>query len=264
MEHSSDPTQGILAAVELKARKKGEYRLSHLWSFDFGGPSTASPLRIDDTLYFDGFRPSQGAPFGPQAFAVRDGGKQPRQRFQLAVADLVPASMAQDPRGGLWLYSLLLPVLSRHDERTGELLQSIDLAALLPSGGAYVPASAMTIAGTESDPVMLVTAASLSAAPNYLVAIDLSKEALLWAWSTGDEMSAGQFPILLGADGPRIVFSSRTSGARPRRGDTVRGAAIAGCRLSSSADNAYGDSTAPAVLTCCTSRLGTAARNSRA
>ena len=60
-----------LAAVDVDPDAINESdRLRLAWHFEFGGGSGASPLLINNVVYFDGHRPQPGAERAPHVFAV--------------------------------------------------------------------------------------------------------------------------------------------------------------------------------------------------
>ena len=148
---------------------------------------------------------------GPLFFAVRDAGNHPSLVWTFQLPRPAQASAAQDPRGGLWVFGAgdgHLVRLADEPDRQGHavVLQQIDVGAL-SSGG--VPASAMSIAGAATDPVMLVSslAVSVPGLRPELLAIRLSDSALLWRVDTGAP-ALGQFPILRAGDGAPVVAES--------------------------------------------------------
>ncbi len=95
-------------------------------------------------------------------------------------------------------------------------MQSINVDALVAEQGVHRPASAMTIAGTTTEPVMILAVASF-AATSYVIAVDLVTEELLWKVPIADtpaQHPAGQFPLLTNGIDIRTVFALRTGGAR--------------------------------------------------
>jgi hypothetical protein len=189
------------------------------WHFEFGGPSGASPLLINRTIYFDGDRAAPGAPKDPHIFAVADAGGAPAEIWRRRVAGSVVASFARDPRpgAGLWTYSLLSPWLLRRSSATGAVLQAVNVDELVADAGRHVPLSAMSIASPWWQPTMLLIATAFNGGSTAALAVDLGSSTLRWKVTLADYdggFAGGQFPILVGAGGPRVVFSSYGSGVR--------------------------------------------------
>lgn len=189
------------------------------WSYAFGGPSGASPLRIGNVIYFDGDRPAPGAPFDPHLFAVRDTGTSGQLVWMKAMEGQIAASAAEDPRGGLWVFGVLRRHLIRYHPDTGAELQRVDLDALMAEPGIHTPSSAMSIAGSSSQPVMIVGAVTaMSSDPSWVVGIDLVPGTRLWkamlAPARSTDWTAAQFAIARTTLGkPYVVFPGNYSGA---------------------------------------------------
>jgi hypothetical protein len=187
------------------------------WHVDFGAPSGTSPLLIGDVVYFGGARPSPGAGAAeePTLFAVRDRGATGEVVWSRPIAEGLAAlaSFAQDPRGGLWFFPAGDPHLIRVAEADGSEIERIDLDAVVGLPGLHVPGSVMTIAGSASAPVMLVSAKTYFG-KSFVVALDLAARAAAWkaqisgVSSINRRSTSGQFPIVLGPGGPRVVFST--------------------------------------------------------
>jgi outer membrane protein assembly factor BamB len=198
-----------------------------VWHVDFGGPSGASPLVVGDQIFFDGDRPFPDAPFAPHVFAVRDLGSSGQKVWARSMGSAMRASFAQDPRGGLWLFTagtssdenkwLIRLVLEDSDgDGVGEVVERIDLDALVAEPGVHLPSSALSIAGTARAPVMLVGATAFAEGgtvlSTYVTAIDLNGRSLLWKVQLPSNFTQGQFPILQGAHGPRVFFTNQDDG----------------------------------------------------
>ena len=200
-------------------RSDTEAPLRPVWSFVFGGPSGASPMVSGDTVFFDGDRLDPGGPENPHIFAVRELGDSWSLKWKQPLDSPVRASVARDPRGGLWAFSLYLPYLDRYDLETGARLDRIDVDALLDEPGLYFPSSAMTIAGDESDPVMIVGLITASPSdPSWIAAVGLEAGSLLWKVRLAEmrsiDSTSAQFSIVLDdEDRPVIVFPGWNQGA---------------------------------------------------
>jgi hypothetical protein len=74
-EHSQDPNRARLVAVDVTINNNNERvtaEIKEAWHYEFGGPSGASPLRIGDTIYFDGDTGKRDNISGPQ---INDNGQ---------------------------------------------------------------------------------------------------------------------------------------------------------------------------------------------
>jgi outer membrane protein assembly factor BamB len=217
-----DPKQtGRLVAIDVD--RAGSFNvLTPVWHFEFGGLSAASPLRVGRTIFFDGYRPEPGTgPINPHLFAVVDTGSSPRELWRQPIWPRVVASFSFDPRlpYSFWTFGGFTSKLLRLDLRTGALLDRLDVNALLGESNGFLVTSVTAIAGSAPTPILLVGVTKWEpGGPSYLLAIDVESRSLAWRIQVGeygvDGIFGGQFPILLGDDGPRVVFSSRNSGAR--------------------------------------------------
>lgn len=188
------------------------------WSFYFGGPSGASPTCIGDTVYFDGFSRIPGRPKNPFIFAVRDEGTKGTLVWRKPVVNPVPASFAWDPRGGFWVIGTGFEKIQLHSIKTGEVVDSFSVTDLLDDGISYLPASALSIAGTAEQPVMIFGAVDRLNIKSWVFAVDLQSRTVLWKVNLcpnfGLEKTAGQFPIVHDGEGnPTVVFTGWSSGA---------------------------------------------------
>ncbi|MEW6737608.1 MAG: hypothetical protein AB1489_40375 [Acidobacteriota bacterium] len=203
-----DPSNtGQLFAVEIDVTNPNPtQRLQVKWSFEYRSPSGASPLVINDVIYFDGAGLTPGtAPTTPYFFAVRDTGNAPVLVWARPLNSKVPASAAQDPRGGLWVIQLNYPYLLRLHETNGSILQVLNIDQIVNEPGSYIPSSAMSITGTNSHPVMIVSAiASFIPDSPRILAIDLTSvlRPLRWKYPLD---CFGQYPVLKAADGSTVV-----------------------------------------------------------
>ncbi len=226
----ADPVYGRLYALDFVPAQEGrapEDTLQVAWYFDFGGPSGASPLLVGDTIYFDGDRPDPLSDFAPHIYAVQDTGGAGQLLWTTPAGGEIQASFARDPRGGFWTFTIGTPVkdhrwltrmrLTDQDgDGFGDVLERIDLDALLMLPGIHIPSSVMSIAGTAEAPVMIVGATAFDEEggtdSTYIVAIDLNTRTRLWrVWLPAD-LTAGQFSIALGEYGPRVFFTNKDAG----------------------------------------------------
>jgi hypothetical protein len=188
------------------------------WRWQFGGPSKASPLRIGNVIYFDGGRLNPGDPASPQLFAVRDDGATPTTLWAQPAPQQVLASFSQDPRGGFWVIYKGLRSIQRRSTATGQVLEALDITSIVGGPTPNIPYSALTMAGTAAQPVLLLGTWAPSLPSAYVLAIDLTTRAPLWkveiSPAFGTDNAPGQFPIVTNAVGkPVVVFSGRLSGA---------------------------------------------------
>ncbi len=179
----------------------------------FEPPQGASPLCVDDRIYFDGAVGEQVFVFG-----VQDQGDELALLWSREMGARVEASLSHDPRGGVWGWAIAHRHLHRWDEMTGEELDLIDVNALIGDpDDIHSPSSAQSIAGDASMPVMMVMAKPLISGDTYVVAIDLIQETLLWRYDFAVQPSvftAPQYVIVEGDEGPVVVFPTYYGGAR--------------------------------------------------
>lgn len=228
--HNIDVTSGRLYAIDMVSSGGGlPDALEVAWYYEFGGPSGVSPDAPGvDLIYFDGDRGPDGGSFSPTIYALRDLGGGPQLLWTKPMLGEMEASFARDKRGGMWAYTVGNPPLSHrwlyrlgladnNGDGIGDVLEQIDLDALVGEYGMHVPSSAMTLAGSTYNPVMIVGASAYQAGggilTSYIVGIDLVSRTLLWKVLVPDNISsAGQFPITQGASGSRIFFTNKTNG----------------------------------------------------
>ncbi len=213
-ENQTDETKGRLYAIDL-ADTNGQKVLRPAWHVDFLGPSGASPLRASNRIYFDGRVGGNSL-----VMAVRDLGTRGALMWQRQIPGTIAASLAQDPRGGLWTFGAGNPQLYRLNAWNGlDLETPLNLDQLLgtDAAGTHSPASAMSIAGTADRPIMLVSAAAGFYQSTWVLGVDLVARARLWRAKLGNSMAGGftsaQFPITHDTSGqPVIVFPDYTNG----------------------------------------------------
>lgn len=213
----SDPNHhGRLYAVDVDPAPGPQESVRVAWFYEFGARSGASPLVIGDRIYFDGDRASPSGAFAPRFFAVRDEGSSPRLLWDYATGGPAAASAARDPRGGLWVFALGATSLVRLSEKDGALLDTIDLPSLTGVAGAR-PWSGIGIThGRKGQPVLIVSARTTSAA--WVIAIDVTARSLIWKAHVGSDsygdLPRGQWPILAGGDGKRVLVFTTRNGVR--------------------------------------------------
>lgn len=222
-------------------------RLTVAWFFEFIGPSGGSPLRIGDTIYFDGDTKLPHQERTPYLYAVRDLGDQPQEIWRTEFEKPIVVSAAQDPRGGLWVFptgkrfgdpedylSRLFPEpektgnLLRIDQNSGVVIDFLRIDDLLSGIGVdpqlhFTPTSAMMI--TELDaghPVMILNVTAFSQGEailvplqTFIIAINLESLSLLWHVELPAPEGAtfgAQFPVLERNGDRRIVFTTEYGG----------------------------------------------------
>jgi len=205
--------------------------------FSFTGPSGASPLVIppapptypNPIILFDGKLELGGK---PHIIAVEDLTTTARLLWTREMTGAMGASFALDPRyegsgkETMWTFTNNFndPTSSYADHKylyrfgisNGQPIGSapIDVDALVREAGewgTYVPASAISMAGTESDPALVVSVVKYfyyqgTHIPirTYIIAIDLETRKLLWKVQT--PYSTGQYPIVLDENNGELVF----------------------------------------------------------
>lgn len=177
---------------------ESEEGFSRDWVYPYTGYSGASPTVIEDRIYFDGQPRLQ--PDAPTVFAVQDQTTHALELWRRTMDGPLQTSLAHDPRGGLWTFTLRWaeddfaphPAITRLDEWSGAPLQTLQADELIADDPAQpppaTPISIMTIAYHDGQPAMLVGIAVpldenqplCEVADEWLAAIDLNSGALLW------------------------------------------------------------------------------------
>ncbi len=215
---------GRLYSLDL-VNNQGNYSLQVAWYFSFRAPSGATPTLGSDqegrtVVHFDGSGLTPGGTLSPQAFAVTDKGTSGELLWTYPMAYKPEASPALDPRGGVWWYAPRRSELLRLSEIDGHLLQRINIDSLITDSGTFTPYSVMTISGSETEPIMLVTASTSYYSRAYVTAIDLTVDSgsLLWKFRIDqgrgiNGVPMGQFPIVMNsANKPVVVFTTYGNG----------------------------------------------------
>jgi len=229
---SDDYKHGALFALRLDPSNQIN-PLQISWKYDFAGPSGASPLVVatptETKIYFDGDNIQLDGSALALIYGISDiVGDYPDtsslifQKRAFGKPGRIVASFALDPRGGFWTYVGVSPWLQYRDSASGIAAanNNINVDALINDPDyIHLPMSAMSIVGTPTNPIMIVSAITTVAGGNqYVIAIDLVSKTLLWKVQTngiGDtENTAGQFPILSKNGEQRVIFSTRNLGAR--------------------------------------------------
>lgn len=196
-------------------------RFKEVWHFEFGGPSQASPTLINNTIYFDGYRPNPSIRRNIHLFAVTDMGDYGKEEWRASYRFETYASFAYDPRGGFWYIDSWGGNLIRFSTVDGSILEKIYINGLVQEKGYHIPSSVMTICGNDTNPVLIVSATALNplGASSYVIAIDLAaNNSLLWkvklfkGFLISIDLVFGQYTILMKNEEPRVVFGSFSDG----------------------------------------------------
>jgi hypothetical protein len=216
-----DPTDARMVAIDVCNASScgGRGAMSVAWTYEFKGPSGASPLLIGNVLYFDGRPGNRVGSF----MALADRGSSARRLWVRYFGSNFGVSAAQDPRGGLWVHpSSQSQSLLRLNATTGVTDQEVIVSDLLGAAAGYLAQSVVSVYSSDAGAVALVFGAlkpGQSNLPTYLVAADVSSTpagSLLWAYQVSptpaDNAAVGQFPLVVNAAGARrIVFNGSKS-----------------------------------------------------
>jgi outer membrane protein assembly factor BamB len=198
-----------------------ENRLIEKWSYEFGGPSQASPTLVNDTIYFDGYREKPSLSRDIHLFAIKDEGDNCKEVWKQDYPLQTYASFALDPRGGFWYIDPFGGKLVHFSTENGEIIEEIIIDDLVDENGIHLPSSVMTICGNDTNPVLLVSASALIPfkSNSYVIAIDLeANNSLLWkvklfeGFFISFDIAFGQYTILIKENEPRVVFGSFRNG----------------------------------------------------
>lgn len=221
---------GRLYAIDVNPDADIEERLSVAWFYPFIGRSQASPLLINDCVYFDIYNPRLGRLAKPYVCAIIDQGEDYKEKWRIRYPELSSFSKVQrgktwysfskDPRGGFWYEDFCGRRLVRFNEDDGNIIEEILVNNLVKEErlGIYWPLSCMTICETVN-PIMVISVNSLLFS-NYVLAIDLNaNNSVLWKVKIksvfGFNYNGGQFTILKQDNDPcknRIVFGTYFDG----------------------------------------------------
>ena len=223
---------GRLYALDVNHKSKNEDEvLTVAWFYPFIGKSQASPVLIDDTVYFDVYKPGLlGLLEKPYIHAITDKGDHYEEKWRIGypknsnmpreIRGKTWFSFSKDPRGGFWFEDQLGSRLVHFKEEDGNIIEEILIKDLIPGNtfGLYWPLSCMTICD-QKEPVMLISAISIFH-NKYLVAVDLDNDnSVLWKIQIksrhGLNYAGGQFTILKKNNDPsknRILFGTYYDG----------------------------------------------------
>ena len=194
-------------------------RLQIAWYYDFDGPSGASPLLIENTLYFDGGRCFLRK---PHIIALIDRGETWEEKWKSRIPNPIDSSLAFDPRGGFWVVDAFGGRLIRKSTENGEVLDVIDTDKMVNKLGTHRPCSVITICGSPDRPVLINAVMSLipSKSSCYVIAVDLEDDNnLLWKVKISEgpvvslDFPFGQYPVIMKNGKPRLVFTTVGGGA---------------------------------------------------
>ena len=204
-------------------------RLIEVWNYSYFGRSQASPTLIDDTLYFDGYNNTLlRENRDPHIYAVYTNGT---EKWKISYPNITWFTFTTDPRGGFWYEDcdqVIRPntggnKLVRFYEENGTIWEEIDMKTLLNDTGEnkdlpVIPSSDMTICGTPTNPIMLISANHEHFNEGkWVLAINLSdNNSLIWKISIESDLNRnyahGDYTILTENNVSRIVFPTNVGG----------------------------------------------------
>ena len=226
---------GRLYAVDVYPNATNEAdRLKVAWYYNYSRKSQrsqATPTIIDDTIYFDGYNDTllrQNR--DPHIYAVYMNGT---EKWNVSYTNITWLTFTRDPRGGFWYEDCdqARPPgdntggnkLVRFSEENGSIIEEIDMKTLLNDTGKnknlpVLPSSDMTICGTSSNPIMLISANhQWLKEGKWVIAIDLSdNNKLLWKIPINSlfhlNYANGDYTILTENNQSRILFGTWLGG----------------------------------------------------
>jgi hypothetical protein len=195
------------------------------WYYSYPGQGQASPTLINHTVYFDAFNGNyttlDGSNRDPRIYAVYTNGT---LRWKRNYPNITAFSFAMDPRGGFWYNDMGVPFyggggrqLVHFSTENGSILEELNVSTLLHDTERVYPVSCMTIGGTATDPIMIVSANHFLFHPGkYIIAINLSNHEVLWKVPIMSPLNFntcdGQYTILNESGHYRVLFSTMTGG----------------------------------------------------
>ncbi|GAB4159467.1 MAG: hypothetical protein Fur0021_30420 [Candidatus Promineifilaceae bacterium] len=207
---------------------------------EFVGPSGASPLVVplegfitQTMVLFDG-NLEVNSEEQPHILAVQDGISGPSIVWTKTMTGPVRASFALDLRLTNTLTTTMWAFTTKPEDGTyadhrylyryrvadGNLVQVVDVDALVDEPGIYVPSSAISMAGNANEPVLIVAATRYNPTTGtpmktFVIAIDLTVSIRQPLWKVELPYNVGQFPISTDAtNGPLIWVNSWSEGVR--------------------------------------------------
>jgi len=224
------PTKGRLYAIDLNYGSPPNQFFQVAWYVNYGGISGASPLLArSDMILFDGDRLYAGGPLDPHVYAVQDNGDSGTIVWTKAMPGIMRVSFAQDRRGGFWVatsasatdpqsrqWITRLAVTDLNGDYEGDILEQINIDALIPEEGDFMVSSVMTMAGSSLNPGMILSATQfdddVNVVSTYVLGLDLYTRQPVWIVNLPGDFTPGQFPIANGFYGPRVFFGAKTGG----------------------------------------------------
>ena len=213
---------GRLYALDIKPDESNmSDRIKIAWHYDFGGPSGASPLFINDTIYFDGERLTSSIKKDPHTYAIIDNGNTYQIKWVTKLKNPIYGSFAKDPRGGFWVVDTIDANLLRINIQTGRTIENINFNELIQEDGKHTPCSVITICENKSRPIMIIAAYTKNnnKVSSQVIAIDLTNDnELLWSVKISEgplyklDYPFGQFPVVVNNNESKIFFSTIRGG----------------------------------------------------
>lgn len=218
-KEKTGPPRSRLYAVDVNPDAPKSKRLTEIWMYEFTGKSQASPLFIDNTLYFDGYIPLKYKNRDCRIYAVRDKGITCEEKWKIKYPHMTMFSFTKDPRCGFWYEDFRGRKLVRFSEEDGSIKEEIIIEDYVKEGiEKHKPLSCMTICD-YNDPVMIISAFTFTHT-HYVLAISLKdNNKLIWkvpiTSQYGLNYAGGQFTILKKNENPsdnRLLFATYWDG----------------------------------------------------
>ena len=219
-------TIGRLYAVDVTPTPNNTVNLTEAWNFTYYGSSQASPTIINNTIYFDGYNTSKDlrnyTKRDPHIYAVY--ANNGTLRWKRNYTGMTWFTFTKDPRGGFWYedcdqISRSAPTsgnkLIRFREDNGSRIEEINITRImhiLDESGNYIkfmPSSDMTICGSPTNPIMLISANRFLYGDKYVLALNLSNNnsvILKIKLSSNFDYAEGDYTILNENGEYRILF----------------------------------------------------------
>jgi hypothetical protein len=229
-------TIGRLYAIDVYPNATNESeRLVEAWNYTYFGSTQASPTLIGNTIYFDGYNntllPEKR---DPHIYAIYTNNG--TEKWKISYPNITTFSFAKDPRGGFW-YEDSDQIRSwfsnntggnklvRFRENNGSIIEEIDMKTILNDNGPFqnkpvLPCSCMTTCGTDTNPIMLISANHHPLTPGkWVLAINLSNNnSVIWkipvpaGWLPFFNYAGGQYTILNESNQYRVLFGTYVGG----------------------------------------------------
>ncbi|MBN1637427.1 MAG: PQQ-like beta-propeller repeat protein, partial [Ignavibacteriales bacterium] len=228
---------GRLYAVDVYPNDENEEdRLRVAWYYNYSGKSQksqASPTLIGDIIYFDGYNdtinPQNRDPHIYAVYATNG-----TEKWNISYQNITWFTFTKNPRGGFWyedcdqvrlLNNTGGNKLVRFNEENGSIIEEIDMKTILNDTGKnkdlpVLPSSDMTICGTPSYPIMLISANhQWRKEGKWVMAINLSdNNSVLWKIALNETFLShmnyanGDYTILTENNQSRILFCTWLGG----------------------------------------------------